>query len=371
MLAVLSLIALGGIVPGGSPPPGNVPPDFQVVPFEMNDPNNYVAAFWRKGLGCPGSVGDPVLNGAYVCTPADLDDGTNQGLVLAKSGPSLEPGQAGATLTGLEGQAITVANVALPMFGYDIRKELSLGAPSGTPVGSHCGNPDPTAALGTKGSPRFEIEAVGGVTGNATHTIVCGTPSLIDLSVPAQGWTRLRWSPAEADPPMTPGETITGVKIFFDTGPDPADVTLDNFGLAVLDNIFAFNGMVGTGQAHPTRPPDEDHGWGEDKDHDTCQHRHSDSHPERNRVDYSDSSKKTRMRSSNIRSASYAGNCVNLTGDGLVNGKPGYTYTYQACDLSAAPVAGIGTFSMSITGPAGYLYRKSGTFTSGYVHNSR
>jgi hypothetical protein len=370
MIAMLGLIALGGILPGGSPPPGNEPPDFQVVPFEMNDPNSYVAAFWRKGLGCPGSAGDLL----YVCTPADLDDATNQGLVLAKSGPSLESGQAGATLTGLEGQLITVTNVALPMFGYDLRKELAFGAPSGSPVGSHCGNPDPTAALGTEGSPRFEIEAVDCVTlVKTTHTIVCGTPSLLDtaLGAPAQGWSRLRWSPAEAVPPMTPGEKITGVKIFFDTGPDPADATLDNIGLAVLDNIFAFNNMVGTGQAHPTRPPDEDHGWGEDKDHDTCQHRHSDSHPERNRVDYSDRSKNTRMRSSNIRSASYAGSCVNLAGDGLVNGKPGYTYTYQACDLSTAPVAGIGTFSMSIVGPAGYRYQKAGTFTSGYVHNSR
>jgi hypothetical protein len=367
MIALIGLIALGGIVPGASPPPGNDPPDFQVVPFETN---NYVAAFWRKGLGCVGDVGDPLAN----CTPTDLDDAETQGLVLAKSGPSLEPGQAGATLTGLEGQLITVTNVALPMFGYDLRKELASGTPSASPIGSHCGNPnpDPTAALGSKGSPRFEIEAVDGVTlVKTTHTIVCGTPSLIDLSVPAQGWSRLRWSPAEAVPPMTPGEKITGVKIFFDTGPDPADATLDNFGLAVLDNILAFNNMVGTGQAHPTRPPDEDHGWGEDKDHDTCQHRHSDSHPERNRVDYSDRSKKTRMRSSNIRSASYAGTCVNLAGDGLVNGKPGYTYRYQACDLSAAPVAGIGTFSMSITGPAGYLYQKAGTFTSGYVHNSR
>src|SRR6267143_2632209 len=125
MLAVLSLIALGGILPGCSLPPGNDPPDFQVVPFEMNDPKNYVAAFWRKGLGCPDNAADLLYN----CTPADLDDGLNQGLVLAKSGPSLEPGQAGATLTGLEGQLITVTNVALPVFGYDIRKELASGAP--------------------------------------------------------------------------------------------------------------------------------------------------------------------------------------------------------------------------------------------------
>jgi hypothetical protein len=50
-----------------------------------------------------------------------------------------------------------------------------------------------------------------------------------------------------------------------------------------------------------------------------------------------------------------------------MNGAPGFLYTFQACDLSAAGT-GIGNFAITITGPLGFLYQKSGAVTAGFVY---
>src|SRR5207247_9240785 len=66
-----------------------------------------------------------------------------------------------------------------------------------------------------------------------------------------------------------------------------------------------------------------------------------------------------------VRSISYSGNCVSFIGDAKVNGQLGYQFTFGACDFSAS--GGIGGFSISVTGPAGYSYQQNGNLTTGFV----
>ena len=367
--AVIGLLAAIGIVaPVRSVFAGNRPPDFQVVPFERNDTLNLVRSTWQKGIGCPNTSQD--FN--YNCQPdfSDTDDKLNQGLLLAKSGNGVvDPGQAGATLVGVNGQVIP--DLITPILGYDIRKDFGLGS-NASVFGSHCGAPsfDSVSQKTARGSPRFEIQV-----GTKTYFIPCGQPTPYVEPAALQGWIRLRWPASafiDADTGLSiaasdVGKQVTSVQIVFDAGPDTYEFPGDTFGLAVLDNIFAWYRVEGDGNANPTAPSDEDEGGGEDKDHNSCEYRHSDSQPDRNKVACYDPSKKMEMSSSNIRSATYQANCVNLVGDGLVNGKSGYSYTYQACDLSTGLTPGIGTFNISISGP-GLLYSKLAAMTSGYVY---
>jgi parallel beta-helix repeat protein len=113
---------------------------------------------------------------------------------------------------------------------------------------------------------------------------------------------------------------------------------------------------------------DEDEGDGEDNDHDHAKFQDSPSHPENGQMQYQDQSKAMNVQSANgVHSIAYNGACVSFAGDALVNGKTGYLYTFVACDVSALRT-GIGTFSMTITGPLGYLYQKTAVLTSGYVN---
>ena len=66
------------------------------------------------------------------------------------------------------------------------------------------------------------------------------------------------------------------------------------------------------------------------------------------------------------RSITYSGTCVSYAGDAVLNGNPGYLFTFEACDLSALGT-GIGNFAIAVTGPAGFLYQKSAILTSGSV----
>jgi hypothetical protein len=368
-IASVAAIAALGIV--AAPRPGMAgtrPAEFQVVPFERNDTLNLVRAAWEKGTGCP-NTGDP----AYICRTdaSDTDDRLNQGLLLAKSGSGLgDPGQAGATLVGVQGQRIT--DLTTPILGYDIRRDGKWMQDA--PSGSHCGKPSIDFSTGgtAKGSPRFEVQI-----GGYWYYIPCGAETLPDPAA-FQGWLRLQWTAASllpADvggPPIatllaTGPQQVTTVQIVFDASPDDFELPADALALAVLDNIFAFNRVEGDGSVAASHPSDEDEGGGKDKDRNSCEYRHSDSHPERNKVSYYDPDQKMRMSSTNIRSATYEANCVNLVGDALVNGKSGYTYTYQACDLSTGLTPGIGTYSISINGP-GVVYSKSAPMTSGFVY---
>jgi hypothetical protein len=74
-----------------------------------------------------------------------------------------------------------------------------------------------------------------------------------------------------------------------------------------------------------------------------------------------------KMQSVNgARSISYNGTCENYAGHAVLNGNPEYLFTFEACDLSALGT-GIGTFSMTVTGPPGYLYQNRAALTPGYV----
>jgi hypothetical protein len=115
------------------------------------------------------------------------------------------------------------------------------------------------------------------------------------------------------------------------------------------------------------KPNDQDEGEGKDNDGDETKFNDSPSHPENSSLSYNDTSQGVNLQSVNgARSISYNGACVSFVGDALLNGNPGYVFTFEACDLSALGT-GIGSLSVTITGPLAFLYQKSSVLTSGYV----
>jgi len=194
------------------PPPTSA--QLNVVPFEFDPNGTYlVRGTWQMGIGCPDSEG---------CA-GDPQDKRNEGLLLAKTGPTTTFAASGARLLGP-----AVKGVSLTELGYDIRKpDLSAGL-----RGSHCG----------AGAPRFNVVTTDGV----THFIGCNSPPAMQ-SVPTPGWLRLRWGAAQlatAFPPILPTDKVSSINIIFDEGQDAGP---DNFGLAVLDNIDVNGSIAGKG----------------------------------------------------------------------------------------------------------------------------
>jgi hypothetical protein len=221
---------------------------FQVVPFVFDPAETDLAqSKWLDGIGCPtraryaqataaNNFNPTKPTGTYTdpaCPTGDQNDRENEGLLLAKTGPTDNNAAGGAELKGLP------RNLKLTELGYDIRKPLDFADPRG----SHCG----------AGAPRFNVTT----TDNITHFIGCDSPPPVSQNV-GTGWLRLRWNPATAFPPITPTETVASIEIIFDEGQDTGP---DNFGLAVLDNIDVNGVLVGRG-------PDDghDHGHGDDGD---------------------------------------------------------------------------------------------------------
>src|SRR5256885_9040850 len=112
------------------------------------------------------------------CMTGDSSDHHNEGLLLVKTGPTPNFAAATAELTNVKG-------ITLTDLGYDIRKS---GGSAGDPLGSHCG----------AGAPRFDVVTTDG----AIHFIGCNSPPGTVAAV-SNDWIRLRWSPAEAIPPIT------------------------------------------------------------------------------------------------------------------------------------------------------------------------
>ena len=209
------------------PPPTSAP--VNVVPFEF-DPfgTNLVRGTWLTGIGCPtgattntgsatGTFTDPA------CTSGDPKDGRNEGLLLAKTGPTTNDAAAGARLLGPG-----VKGVTLTELGYDLRKPVA----ATDPRGSHCG----------AGAPRFNVVTSDGV----NHFVGCNSPPAM-LAGTSSSWIRLRWGATElaaAFPPILPGNTVSSITIIFDEGTDTGP---DNFGLAVLDNIDVNGALTGKG----------------------------------------------------------------------------------------------------------------------------
>jgi hypothetical protein len=111
---------------------------------------------------------------------------------------------------------------------------------------------------------------------------------------------------------------------------------------------------------------------GEGDDSDAADRDHVDfsddsSHPENSHVQYSAPRNNFTMQSvGGSQAVTYSnGACVNLLGAAAVNLQPGYTYAFTACSLPTATQ--IGTFTMSITGPLGFVYQKSAPLVSGLL----
>jgi hypothetical protein len=337
---------------------------FRVVPFDFDPFNTHlVEAEWEDGIGCPSDatirpfveaspgnfvVGPPTPYSDPACKESsDPRDKRNFGLLLVKTGPTNNDASAGATLEGVRG-------ITLTELGYDIRKPVD----PFDPRGSHCG----------AGAPRFNVTT----SDNVLHFVGCASPPPVQQPPPGNGWIRLRWTAAElalAFPPIAPGSTVKSISIVFDEGQDPSGAP-DQFGAAILDNIDVNGVLVGRGPEERDEK-DRDEGEGEDKDHRHFSSHSSASRPESSGMSFSDPSEGATVQMVNgARGVSYSGACVTSVGDALFNDEPGYTVSFAACDLSAlaTPLTpSIGSYAITVTGPSGVTYQKSGALTSGRV----
>jgi hypothetical protein len=222
--------------------------NFNVDPSRFDPAHTFlVQATWLDGIGCPtdarvatypathptGTYTDPA------CPTGDRDDQHNQGLLLAKTGPTSNNAAAQAVIKGVSGTTLTE-------LGYDIRKPGS----TADLRGSHCG----------AGAPRFDIETEDG----NTYFIGCNSPPPAQTPPGSTSWLRLRWTtafPAAGGVPVPiAGLKVKTLAIVMDEGQDTGP---DNFGLAVLDNIDVNGTLVGHGpQGHDTD------GGGKGKGHD-------------------------------------------------------------------------------------------------------
>jgi hypothetical protein len=238
---------------------------FSVKASEFDPANTFlVQAQWLDGIGCPTNAGvssnGSTITGTYQDTACaaggDTSDSHNQGLLLAKTGPTTNYASAGADITGVNG-------ITLTELGYDIRKpgaDTRAGA-----RGSHCG----------AGAPRFNVTASDGVTYDFIGCNSSATPATSEVD--GQGWIRLRWGggtilafAANGQFAGTivniSGKTVKSMQIVFDEGQDTGP---DNFGLAVLDNIDVNGTLVGRGDnAKETKGHNKDKNKGDDNDDD-------------------------------------------------------------------------------------------------------
>jgi hypothetical protein len=215
---------------------------FKEVKAGQFDPGKtfLVQGEWLAGLGCPTEAKtaacdptDPACDKTVpgptytdpACPTGDAKDKRNQGLVLAKTGPTTNVAAAFAQLKHVKG-------IVLTELGYDIRKP---GPTVADDRGSHCG----------AGAPRFNVETTTGF-----FFVGCNSPAP-DTQTAGDGFIRLRWGPTllqgfnaatGALEPIT--GTVKSIAIVFDEGTDTGP---DNFGLAVLDNIDVNGTLIGRG----------------------------------------------------------------------------------------------------------------------------
>lgn len=220
LIAALMLLGLTTAAPAD--------PQFEVViPFEF-DPNltRLVQAQWLRGTGCPTGAtvvpfGGPASSFTdSACPTGDPQDKTNEGLLLVKTGPTMNFAAPGAELKNVSGMMVTE-------LGFDIRKPgIASGGGPGDDEGSHCG----------AGAPRFNV-----VTASGTTFIGCSsaaTPPTVASE--SNAWMRLQWTTG------LPTDPVERIFIIFDEGTDVSGGP-DEFGLAVLDNISVNGALVGRG----------------------------------------------------------------------------------------------------------------------------
>jgi hypothetical protein len=211
--------------------------------FDPRD-TSLVQAAWLGGIGCPTNAtiatfdsSGTLQEGTYTdpaCPTGDDRDNGNEGVLLAKTGPTANFASALVILNQVP-ETITE-------LGYDIRKP----GPSVDPRGSHCG----------AGAPRFNIITEQG----QTFFLGCNSPPA-PVQQTGTGWLRLRWgagAPLQAFSAATgalvnvSGLNVDRLLIVFDEGQDAAGGP-DQFGAAILDNIDVNGVLVGQGAAEVSR----------------------------------------------------------------------------------------------------------------------
>jgi hypothetical protein len=224
--------------------------DFQVIATQFDPGKTYlVQAAWLHGIGCPTNAKIAIPNAEFTgiasfstftdlaCEIADFSDSRVEGLLLAKTGPTVTNfASAVARLVGVKGQVINE-------LGWDIRKQSVPGVTpaSFSPLGSHCG----------AGAPRWNIETQDG----RFFFLGCNSPTAPSQFASDTGWIRMRWGGAV---PLLAfevpgfalvdirGMVIKSLSITFDEAQD-ASGGPDQFGAAVLDNIALNGAMRGRG----------------------------------------------------------------------------------------------------------------------------
>jgi hypothetical protein len=249
--------------PGGVfPPPGKGQTEkFTVNPFQFDPSNtNLVTAAWVGGLGCPTSsvvaafappAFTTVTVGPYhdtTCPTGDPKDKKNEGLLLAKTGPTNNNASADATVNGIQGEVLTEV-------GFDIRN------------GTHCG----------AGAPRFNIVVAGSST---MHFVGCTamTTTSAGLYGERKRATAAQMAAGAAAPPIPAGSRIRSIAIIFDEGQDNHTTSELGNGLAVIDNIDINGTLVGRGPQSSGNNEDgkNGHGNNEHDDDDHGDHSHKD-----------------------------------------------------------------------------------------------
>jgi hypothetical protein len=193
-----------------------------------------VGAAWDQGIGCPtnakvATYPSTTATGTYTdpaCLTGDSKDKKNEGLVLAKTGPTSNNAESFVTLKELKGVTPTE-------LGYDLRKP---GTDVNDPRGSHCG----------AGSPMFQLEMQNG----DVYYVGCNSPAPT-TDTAGNGWQRLRWggsSPLQGYLNGVTLQTITGtIKNAYIVFQEGQDTGPDSSGLAVLDNIDVNGTLIGQG----------------------------------------------------------------------------------------------------------------------------
>ena len=215
---------------------------FQVKADEFDPGHTHlVQGAWLGGIGCPTNAKIALPNADFTgvgrfsmftdtaCTAGDPDDKNVEGLLLAKTGPSVTNFAAAvARIDGVRGEIIHE-------LGWDIRKpgeDTSAG-----PRGSHCG----------AGAPRWDIQTRDG----RFFFLGCNSPPAVQQ--PGVGFIRMRWGGAVPllafEVPSFALVDIRGLEIqtltiVFDEGYDTGP---DNFGVAIVDNIDINGVLVGKG----------------------------------------------------------------------------------------------------------------------------
>ena len=211
---------------------------FKVMPSEF-DPGKtqLVSAKWVRGVGCPPPGTSAVIYPDTTPTPysdpacdtADPKDKSVEGLLLVKTGPTLNNAAAVASIKGLK------KGTHLTELGYDIRKVAQ------DDRGSHCG----------AGAPRFNV-----VIDGVLYYLGCNSPAPTS-TVEGTGWLRLLWGPCGTTPLLAwnaitwtlddlCGGEVDSISIVFDEGQDSYGGP-DQFGAVILDNINVNGLLVGHG----------------------------------------------------------------------------------------------------------------------------